>query len=85
MGISYLNVLFNRLQDAIVVNEVRTNTLSDALIALELLRSTLHAYNKKIAEVSSAIHPRLGYKEHLVLFLIWDMMKLFLYFMFGDQ
>ncbi|XP_057482812.1 uncharacterized protein LOC130769627 isoform X1 [Actinidia eriantha] len=44
-------ICIRRLQDAIVVNEVRTNTLSDALIALDLLRSTLHAYNKKIAEV----------------------------------
>lgn len=42
-----------RLKDAIVSNEVSTATLSCALRSLDLLRSTLHAYNKKIAEVGS--------------------------------
>uniref|UniRef100_A0A5B7BBN2 Putative SET and MYND domain-containing protein 4 isoform X1 n=1 Tax=Davidia involucrata TaxID=16924 RepID=A0A5B7BBN2_DAVIN len=44
-------IYIRRLQDAIVSNEVQANTLSDALRSLDLLRSTLHAYHKKIAEV----------------------------------
>lgn len=40
-----------RLKDAIVSNEVSTDTLSYAFGCLDLLRSTLHAYNKKIAEL----------------------------------
>ncbi|KAI8031024.1 hypothetical protein LOK49_LG01G01123 [Camellia lanceoleosa] len=39
------------LKDAIIANEVGPNTLSDALVSFDLLRSTLHAYNKNIAEV----------------------------------
>ncbi|CAK9145871.1 unnamed protein product [Ilex paraguariensis] len=39
-----------RLEDAIAANEVPTNILSDALGSLDMLRSTTHAYNKKIAE-----------------------------------
>ncbi|GMP23769.1 hypothetical protein CsSME_00001246 [Camellia sinensis var. sinensis] len=39
------------LQDAIIANEVGPNTLSDALVSFDLLRSTLHAYNKNIAEL----------------------------------
>ncbi|XP_052180260.1 uncharacterized protein LOC127793547 isoform X2 [Diospyros lotus] len=44
-----------RLQDAIVANEVQTSTLSDALKSLDMLRLTLHAYNKKIAEVEDSL------------------------------
>lgn len=50
----YWHVSLCRLKDAIVSNEVSTDTLSYAFGCLDLLRSTLHAYNKKIAEVSFA-------------------------------
>lgn len=50
--------ILGRLQDAIVSREMSSTTLMDALKSLCLLRSTLHAYNKGIAEVSSG-HPLL--------------------------
>lgn len=40
-----------RLKDAIVLNQVSADTLSYSLRSLDLLRSKLHAYNKKIAEL----------------------------------
>ncbi|KAL8149350.1 uncharacterized protein LOC141708702 isoform X2 [Apium graveolens] len=40
-----------RLKDAIVFNQVSADTLSYSLNSLDLLRSKLHAYNKKIAEL----------------------------------
>ncbi|KAK1399708.1 SET domain-containing protein [Heracleum sosnowskyi] len=40
-----------RLKDAIVFNQVSADTLSYSLRCLDLLRSKLHAYNKKIAEL----------------------------------
>ncbi|GLT28065.1 hypothetical protein SLA2020_030220 [Shorea laevis] len=39
-----------RLQDSTVSREIDTATISDALRSLGLLRSTLHAYNKGVAE-----------------------------------
>ncbi|KAI4306992.1 hypothetical protein L6164_030226 [Bauhinia variegata] len=39
-----------RLQDAIVSKELSKTTISDALKSLHLLRSKLHAYNRRIAE-----------------------------------
>ncbi|XP_062154808.1 uncharacterized protein LOC133862909 isoform X1 [Alnus glutinosa] len=44
-------ISIRRLQDAIVSREMSSTTLMDALRSLCLLRSTLHAYNKGIAEV----------------------------------
>ncbi|WCJ34891.1 Tetratricopeptide repeat (TPR)-like superfamily protein [Euphorbia peplus] len=43
-------VFIKRLQDAVVVKEMSTTVLSDALSALDALRSILHRYNKNIAE-----------------------------------
>ncbi|XP_009607277.1 uncharacterized protein LOC107774132 [Nicotiana tabacum] len=40
-----------RLQDAIASNEVPNNILQDALRCTDLLRTILHPYNKRIAEV----------------------------------
>lgn len=40
-----------RLKDAIVFNQVSTDTLSFSSRSLDLLRYKLHAYNKKIAEL----------------------------------
>ncbi|XP_017253346.1 uncharacterized protein LOC108223538 isoform X2 [Daucus carota subsp. sativus] len=40
-----------RLKDAIVFNQVSADTISYSLRSLDLLRSKLHAYNKKIAEL----------------------------------
>lgn len=40
-----------RLKDAIVFNQVSADDLSYSLKALNLFRSKLHAYNKKIAEL----------------------------------
>ncbi|XAR66066.1 Histone-lysine N-methyltransferase [Bertholletia excelsa] len=45
-----VGVHFRRLKDAIGANGIHTGILSDALMSLDLLRSTLHAYNKRIAE-----------------------------------
>ncbi|XP_057949384.1 uncharacterized protein LOC131144640 isoform X2 [Malania oleifera] len=44
-----------RLQDAIVLKEISSTTLSEALRSLALLRSTLHAFNKRIAEAEDNV------------------------------
>ncbi|XP_024029703.1 SET and MYND domain-containing protein 4 isoform X2 [Morus notabilis] len=40
-----------RLQDGIVSEDISSSELSDTLTSLDLLKSTLHAYNRRIAEV----------------------------------
>ncbi|KAK9282913.1 hypothetical protein L1049_011138 [Liquidambar formosana] len=44
-------IYIRRLQEAVVSRNISTTTLSDALRSLGQLRSTLHTYNKRIAEV----------------------------------
>ena len=44
----------DRLQEAIISKDITGTTLLDASRALGILRSTLHAYNKSVAEVSSS-------------------------------
>ena len=44
-------MLFISLQEAVVSNEVNAGLLLKALNALDILKSTLHAFNKKLAEV----------------------------------
>nr|GME07068.1 SET and MYND domain-containing protein 4 isoform X1 [Ipomoea batatas] len=44
-----------RLQDAIASNDVPVEVLSNALKAYDILRSTLHPFNKRIAEVEDNI------------------------------
>ncbi|XP_034703875.1 SET and MYND domain-containing protein 4 isoform X2 [Vitis riparia] len=48
-------IYISRLQEAIVSKEVPATTFSDALRSLDLLKSTLHAYNKGIAEAEDWI------------------------------
>ncbi|XP_059627848.1 uncharacterized protein LOC132270675 isoform X2 [Cornus florida] len=48
-------IYIRRLHDAIISNEVPANKLLDALRSLDMLRSTLHAYNKKVAQVEDNI------------------------------
>ncbi|GMN41096.1 hypothetical protein TIFTF001_010314 [Ficus carica] len=45
----------SRLQDGIVAKEISRSQLSDALRSLDLLKSTLHAYNRRIAEVEDIL------------------------------
>lgn len=47
--------ILDRLQDAIISKEISRAVLLDASRFLGLLRSILHAYNKRIAEVSSKV------------------------------
>lgn len=44
-----------KLEREIFHDKIQTDTLSDALRALDVLRSTLHPYNKKIAQVEDNI------------------------------
>ncbi|KAJ4971185.1 hypothetical protein NE237_004284 [Protea cynaroides] len=48
-------IYIKRLRDAIYSNQVSINALSDALQSLDMLRSTMHAYNKEIAEAEDII------------------------------
>lgn len=48
-------IYISRLQEAIVSKEVPATTFSDALRSLDLLKLTLHAYNKGIAEAEDWI------------------------------
>ncbi|KAJ8537160.1 hypothetical protein K7X08_035561 [Anisodus acutangulus] len=50
-AISQAESCYKRLQDAIASNEVSTNILLDAVRCTDLLRTTFHPYNKRIAEV----------------------------------
>ncbi|PON71106.1 N-terminal acetyltransferase A, auxiliary subunit [Parasponia andersonii] len=44
-----------RLQDALVSEDISSSKLSDASRSLDLLKSTLHAYNRSIAEVEDIL------------------------------
>ncbi|XP_065847577.1 uncharacterized protein [Euphorbia lathyris] len=48
-------VYIKKLQDAVIVKELPTTILSDALSALDALRPVLHRYNKHIAEAHDNI------------------------------
>ncbi|XP_043706247.1 SET and MYND domain-containing protein 4 isoform X2 [Telopea speciosissima] len=48
-------IYVKRLRDAIDSKQVSINVLSDALQSLDLLRSTIHSYNKEIAEAEDII------------------------------
>lgn len=64
MGLNNWLIDLYRLQQEINLNRVSETTVSDALRALFSLKSTLHAYNRRIAEVSSCFH----IKHYVVLF-----------------
>ncbi|KAF7816585.1 SET and MYND domain-containing protein 4 [Senna tora] len=48
-------ICIKRLQDSIISKEISNTTISDALESLCLLRSNLHAYNKRIAEAEDSL------------------------------
>ncbi|XP_042492158.1 SET and MYND domain-containing protein 4 isoform X3 [Macadamia integrifolia] len=48
-------IYVKRLRDAIDSKQVSINALSDVLRSLDLLRSTIHSYNKEIAEAEDII------------------------------
>lgn len=56
MGLNSWLTNLHRLQQEINLNRVSETTVSDALRALVSLKSTLHEYNRRIAEVSSCFH-----------------------------
>lgn len=60
-----IDCFLDRLQDAIVSQDVSSTVLLDALSSLGLLRSTFFAYNRSIAEVRSD-HPLLSYLRNLL-------------------
>ncbi|XP_042492163.1 histone-lysine N-methyltransferase SMYD3 isoform X7 [Macadamia integrifolia] len=55
LNLSDLVVNAFRLRDAIDSKQVSINALSDVLRSLDLLRSTIHSYNKEIAEAEDII------------------------------
>ncbi|KAK8465279.1 hypothetical protein PHAVU_009G040900 [Phaseolus vulgaris] len=54
-AVSEALICIKRLQDAILLKEISSITISDALISLQSLRLNLHAYNKLIAEAEDSI------------------------------
>lgn len=53
--ISVAEFCYQRLQDAVVCNNVSNDTLSDGLKSIHLLQKTFHPYNKRIAEVEDGL------------------------------
>ncbi|XP_051138521.1 uncharacterized protein LOC127256513 isoform X2 [Andrographis paniculata] len=53
--IAEAEICIGRLQDAIANGETSTNLIADSLKSLETLRSRLHPFNKRIAEVEDSI------------------------------
>ncbi|XP_054788195.1 uncharacterized protein LOC129294093 isoform X3 [Prosopis cineraria] len=49
-------ICIKRLQDAVISKEISNTTISDALKSLHLLRSYLHSYNKRIAEILEKLY-----------------------------
>nr|KYP53789.1 Serine/threonine protein phosphatase 5 [Cajanus cajan] len=60
-------VCMKRLQDAILLKEISSIAISDALRSLHLLRLNLHAYNKLIAEAEDNIAQALCFAGELQL------------------